>query len=136
MRLGYMGYLGAAALCSGLAFVGVCRGEANCLVAALAAGGLALGLRYILRHPPAGHEIEGEAVDEFSSISAEDETSREEGVHSRAGELAALLQEWDGLERARGTGRFDPWAVQAVRSEIRVTVQENPALRRLLGPNC
>jgi hypothetical protein len=133
LRLGYVGYLAAVAFCSGLAFVGVFSGDSVVLSAACAAGGLALGLRWILRGQPIGLEADGTGADEAFSLADKSERSLAAGAEPKVDELAALLQEWSGLERARGSGRFDPWALQSVRSEIRATVQENPALRRLLG---
>lgn len=47
------------------------------------------------------------------------------------GRLAALLHELDRLERLRGSAAFDPWAVQAVRNDIRATIAGDPALTRL-----
>jgi len=133
-RLAYVCYLGVVALCSVLAFIGVLRADSVCLIAALVAGVVALILRFVLRRFPSGLESEGEVGDDFCVTSASSEVNCAVGVQPKAGELAALLQEWDGLERARGSRRFDPWALQAVRSEIRATVQENDTLRRLLGP--
>ena len=47
-RLAYVCYLGVVALCSVLAFIGVCRGEVVCLAAALAAGALAMAERELM----------------------------------------------------------------------------------------
>lgn len=135
-RLAYVGYLGSVALCSVLACIAVFRADAICLGSAMVAGALAMGLRYVLRRSPERVEEAERFEDEFCPEAAINDSFREAGAGSKAGELAGLLQEWDGLERARGSGRFDPWALQAVRSEIRVTVQENDVLRRLLGPGC
>ena len=49
----------------------------------------------------------------------------------RVAELVRLLQEWEQLEQKRGSAEFDPWAVQALRHDIRVMVEKNPALDRL-----
>jgi hypothetical protein len=46
-------------------------------------------------------------------------------------ELVRLLQEWEQLEKKRGSADFDPWAVQALRHDIRVMVEKDPALDRL-----
>lgn len=51
----------------------------------------------------------------------------------RIGELVQLLQRWQQLEHERGTPRFDPWEVQAVRHDIRELVDADPALERLFG---
>ncbi|HUR58297.1 MAG TPA: hypothetical protein VM029_11345 [Opitutaceae bacterium] len=50
---------------------------------------------------------------------------------ARVAELVRLLQEWEQLEQKRGSAEFDPWAVQALRHDIRVMVEKNPALDRL-----
>jgi hypothetical protein len=131
--LAYVGYLGAVALCSVLAFIGACRGEAACLAAALAAGALAMSLRCVLRRHPEWAEADEECADELSTLAIGSENIVADGPRHGAGELAVLLQELDRLERARGSGRFDPWALLALRNEIRATVQENEAMRRLLG---
>jgi hypothetical protein len=46
-------------------------------------------------------------------------------------ELSRLLREWEELERLRGSPRFDPWAVQSIRHDIRVMIEQDPALGRL-----
>jgi predicted membrane chloride channel (bestrophin family) len=50
---------------------------------------------------------------------------------ARVAELVRLLQEWEQLEQKRGSADFDPWAVQALRHDIRVMVEKDPALDRL-----
>lgn len=50
---------------------------------------------------------------------------------SRVAELTCLLQQWDALERKRGTAEFDPWALQAVRHDIHELVAGDPALTAL-----
>ena len=50
---------------------------------------------------------------------------------ARVAELVRLLQEWEALERKRGSPGFDPWAIQAVRHDIRSMVEEDPALEGL-----
>lgn len=131
-RLAYVSYLGTVALCSVLAFIAVFRANAICLGSAMVAGALAMGLRYVMRRSPEHAEAAEKIEDEFISEAASNDGVLGVSAGSKAGELAGLLREWDGLERARGSGRFDPWALQAVRSEIRVTLQENDVLRRLL----
>lgn len=46
-------------------------------------------------------------------------------------ELVRLLGQWDALESRRGSPGFDPWALQAVRHDIRAMVEEDPALAAL-----
>jgi hypothetical protein len=53
------------------------------------------------------------------------------GEETAYGRLAGLLQELDRLERSRGHASFDPWVLQAVRSEIRTLIEDDPALGRL-----
>lgn len=50
---------------------------------------------------------------------------------TRIAQLSELLREWDALEQQRGTPRFDPWAVQALRNDIHALVEQDPALRSL-----
>jgi hypothetical protein len=50
---------------------------------------------------------------------------------ARVGELVRLLRRWDELERRRGSPGFDPWALQAIRHDIREMVETDPALERL-----
>jgi hypothetical protein len=50
---------------------------------------------------------------------------------ARVAELVRLLREWEALERHRGSPGFDPWALQAIRHDIRVMVEEDPALEGL-----
>jgi hypothetical protein len=50
---------------------------------------------------------------------------------ARIAELVRLLQLWEELEKKRGSPGFDPWAVHAVRLDIRQMVEADPALDRL-----
>jgi hypothetical protein len=50
---------------------------------------------------------------------------------ARAAELFDLLTEWEELEAKRGSPEFDPWALQVLRNNIRVTVEKDPALETL-----
>lgn len=52
---------------------------------------------------------------------------------ARVAELIALLEQWEALEEKRGSPEFDPWAVQAVRHDIRVVVESDPALEQLFS---
>ncbi len=49
-----------------------------------------------------------------------------------AAELLRLARECEALERLRGTRRFDPWAVQALRHDMRELVAKDPSLERFL----
>jgi hypothetical protein len=50
---------------------------------------------------------------------------------ARIAELVRLLQLWEELEKKRGSPGFDPWAVHAVRLDIREMVEADPALDKL-----
>ena len=50
---------------------------------------------------------------------------------ARAAELMGLLERWEAMEQTRGTPEFDPWALQALRNEIRAVVESDPALQAL-----
>ena len=50
---------------------------------------------------------------------------------SQVAGLVQLLREWEALESRRGSPGFDPWALQSVRHDIRVIIDENPALEGL-----
>lgn len=50
---------------------------------------------------------------------------------ARGRELLALLDQWEALERRRGSADFDPWELQALRNDIRRVVASDPALERL-----
>lgn len=50
---------------------------------------------------------------------------------AQAAELMRLLEDWEREEAKRGTADFDPWALQALRNEIRCKVEGDPALEEL-----
>jgi hypothetical protein len=50
---------------------------------------------------------------------------------ARVAELVRLLRQWEELESKRGSPGFDPWAVQAIRHDIRDMVEADPALEGL-----
>ena len=50
---------------------------------------------------------------------------------ARVAELVRLLRQWEELESRRGSPGFDPWAVQAIRHDIRDMVDADPALEGL-----
>jgi len=56
-----------------------------------------------------------------------------DGLAVRAEEIAELLRACSELERARGTRKFDAWAWQSMRTEIRERLRADADLRRLLG---
>lgn len=50
---------------------------------------------------------------------------------ARVDELVQLLRHWEEMEGKRGSPRFDPWALQSIRREIRVMIESDPALEGL-----
>ena len=50
---------------------------------------------------------------------------------ARAAQLMTLLEQWEEMEARRGTRDFDPWALQALRNDIRRTVESDPGLEEL-----
>lgn len=52
-------------------------------------------------------------------------------THGR--QLFELLQEWEALEQKRGSADFDPWALQALRNDIRKLIEGDPALAQLFN---
>jgi hypothetical protein len=90
----------------------------------LALLGVATGLRSWLsrkgRFASAETALQGVATPEAGATDA-----------AKVAELVRLLREWEALERRRGGPGFDPWAVQAVRRDIRVMVEADPALEGL-----
>lgn len=51
---------------------------------------------------------------------------------TRVAELTQLLRQWGSAEEKRGSPAFDPWAVQALRHEIRAAIDRDRALDELL----
>jgi hypothetical protein len=67
-----------------------------------------------------------------ADIAFQGTANAEESPHdARITELVRLLQLWEELENKRGSPGFDPWAVQAVRHDIRQMVDADPMLERL-----
>ena len=50
---------------------------------------------------------------------------------AKIAELVRLLRLWEELESKRGSPGFDPWAVHAIRHDIRDMVEADPALEGL-----
>jgi hypothetical protein len=76
-----------------------------------------------------GHERRFEAASSVLDTMIYGETRRES---PEMAEFNQLLREWDELERKRGSPDFDPWAIQAVRHDIRVLVEKDPTLERFV----
>lgn len=107
----------------GLTFVGIVSRDMRLL----AWGLLALALAGIARqwlHRKGRFEAAERSLEEFRRVAP---LPDEAHVH----ELVRLLQQWEALERTRGSARFDPWAVQSLRHDIRAIVEQDPALERL-----
>lgn len=92
----------------------------------LALLGVAMGLRSWLsrkgRFGSAENALQAVAAPEAGATDA-----------AKVAELVRLLRDWEELERRRGRAGFDPWAVQAVRRDIRVMVEADPALDGLFN---
>ena len=71
----------------------------------------------------------GGEADEFTIARIAQSTP--EPDESRSRQLLALLAEWESMEEKRGSPDFDPWALQALRNDIRKVVESDPALSRL-----
>lgn len=128
-RIVYLGYLGCVVLATVLCFIGICLENGSAILGAFAAGMALLGLRHwLIGHPAAVEEGEAEEEDWVWETPERSTASR-----PRVGELANLLQEMDSLEKARGSGRFDPWALRSVRHEIRSLMEADPRLKDTLG---
>jgi hypothetical protein len=129
MRVVLLAYLSAMAIGCILAFYSVVFRRADFLAGAAISGAFVLLARSFLRERLAASATDIAAF-------GEETVSMVEGVaDGRVGELVHLLQEWDGIERARGTPEFDPWALQSARNEIRMAVQDDPTLERLFRPH-
>lgn len=106
-----------------LTMVGTLSGD----VRLLAAGVIALALSGIARHAlhRTGRFEEAEAS--FEALRQAEPAPDE----ARVNELVRLLQQWEQLERSRGSAKFDPWELQSLRHDIRALVEKDPALERL-----
>jgi hypothetical protein len=119
-RLAFLGYFTSVALVCVLVFFALSQRDASFLAGAVIAGGLALGLRVIVR------ERDGKIYEQ--GIDFEE---CENGCDRPMTELARLLRELERIEQTRGSRSFDPWELQGVRSEIREVVRDYPALWQL-----
>ena len=129
-RLTWLVYLVTVAVGSIAVFYSVVFMRADFFAGALAMVGVAWLAHGGLRNRLPGLEAELDAFDEDVDGVAE----KEVGCSERVGGITALLKEWDGLESRRGTAKFDPWALQSVRGEIREAVRSDPELARLFCP--
>jgi hypothetical protein len=128
MRLTLLAYLAAIAVCCVLVVYGAIFMRLDFVTGAVLAGGLAMGARAILRRDCVDTTIaDADWLDEDSLVAP----ASERAGKGPAFELAKLLVEWDGLECERGSTRFDPWALQSVRNEIRALVAGDSKLERL-----
>ena len=71
----------------------------------------------------------GAADDEFALECIAQNTPQPD--ESRSRQLLELLDAWEAMEEKRGSPDFDPWALQALRNDIRKVVESDPALSQL-----
>ena len=127
LRLALVAYLVAVAAGFVLVFYSVIFLRAELLAGAVVSGVIAWAARAVLRESrPDG--MRSEAIFDVEGGAPEESDAAES---NRVRGLVNLLREWDTLEQARGSGHFDPWALQSARHEIRRAVDEDPALERL-----
>jgi len=125
MRLACLAYLMAVALCCVMVFYSAILRRMDFFAGAVVLGAVAWVVRTFLH----GHVTDLDA--EVSDLDESEVTAFESDDAGRVGGLVKLLHEWDGLERARGSSGFDPWALQSLRNEIRIAVRDDPSLERL-----
>lgn len=115
-----------AALVAGivLTVAGVLAWQLRLTLAGLAALGAASVGRNWLRNREATSEDQALEAIIASSPPLDDEC---------VAKLIELLELWETLEQKRGSPEFDPWAVQAVRHDIRMVVESDPALEQLFS---
>jgi hypothetical protein len=116
-------FLALSVLAGVLVVVGLATANVRCVAAGLLALPLAWAVRAWLVH--SAREVLRAAETLLGGSSA-----APNGPPLDA--LVALLREWEALERRRGTPGFDPWALLSLRREIQRTVDESPALSRLM----
>ena len=128
MRVVWLVYLSAMACGCVLAFYSVVFMRADFLAGAVVSGAIVFVVRSVLKERLAA------AATEETIFGEEGNCTGDHVNDGRVGELVQLLREWDGIERARGTADFDPWALQSARHEIHEAVQADPMLERLFRP--
>jgi hypothetical protein len=122
-RATFLGTLGALSAGIILTIAGLLTGQGVLSLAGLAALAAAGIGRSWLRH-------RGELEPAERALNAIDEQALPLD-ETRGRQLLALLQEWEALEQKRGSAAFDPWALQALRNDIRQVVESDPALAQL-----
>lgn len=122
-RVAFVG--GLASLTAGLVLVpvGLLIARFDVALLGLASYGVAWGARHWLR---AQSDIFVPRDHPFAFDLADVDTG-----DPQVQRLVALVQAWRKLEDKRGSPEFDPWAVQAVRHDVKAVLDESPALRRL-----
>jgi hypothetical protein len=123
VRAAFLGMLTALAAGILLTIAGLLAAEIKLSVAGLAALGFAFWSRSWLHRRGDLHGAERA----LQTVSEEAPPIDE----ARGHQLLALLHEWETLEQKRGTPDFDPWALQALRNDIRRVVESDPALSQL-----
>lgn len=129
MRLAYLGQLIGVGLGVAALMVGALAKAPAPALLGVAALALAGACRLILRRS-AKFNVDAPPLEIL--FSEEPASAASGGVQVER--IIGLLQQWDRLEQQRGLPGFDPWALQAVRQEIRQAIAENPALERLFRP--
>ena len=126
MRLAMLAYLSTTAFGCILVFYSVIFMRADFFAGAVIFGAIAWLSRSVLR--------EREAVSMTVDTALEEDVFQTESEAVGDGHvdgLVKLLREWDEQERSRGTAKFDPWALQSTRTEIREAIHGDPDLERL-----
>ena len=123
MRACYLLSLGGLGAGSLLILLGAVLGDLGLLGGGIVALAVAGGAREWL---VSGDRLEGasEALRTFLGG---------ERLTPEAVEMMRLMRECEALERLRGTRGFDPWAVQALRHDMRELVARDPSLERFIG---
>ena len=106
-----------------LTIAGLVAAEIRLALAGLGALAMAGGSRAWLQRRGELESVERSLEDIVERTPPLDET--------RGRHLLELLQEWEALEQKRGSPDFDPWALQALRNDIRQVVESDPALAHL-----
>ena len=124
-RATFLGVLAALAAGILLMVAGLLVAEVRLAAAGLATLGLAAAGKAWLQRRPELDSVECAIESIGDHLPVPDE--------SRSRQLLALLEEWESMEQKRGTPEFDPWALQALRNDIRKVVESDPALSQLFN---
>jgi hypothetical protein len=122
-RATFLGVLTALTAGILLTIAGFLAAELRLSLAGMVALGLAGAGRAWLQRQP-----DSEPAERALEAIAENAPPLDE---TRGRELLSLLEQWEALEQKRGSPEFDPWALQALRNDIRKIVESDPALSQL-----